>query len=227
MQQYLFFVALALVTALPTSSLRCQERNDESDQSSSGGVSEDGRSVSDVAAQLAAALDARVTVWQRRDGSPVHVSHCRATPRGGCRARISRFASLIANVARDHGIDAFVLAAMAVRESGLDPFARGAAGEYGLIQLHPRGVGRRVDFVRSERFRTRCRQTPGACQREVLQVGARLLRDSRERCGSLPSALTAYNRGECGESDYSRRVLEERATLLGLVKGNALPPALR
>lgn len=183
-------------------------------------------SIPTVAASLAKALESRVTVWERDDGSPIHVSHCRATPEGGCRVRIARFSRWIAEVARAFELDAFVLAAMAVRESGLDPFVRGAVGEYGLIQLHPRGVGRRVRFVQSEHFRQRCRRRPGACQREVLTVGARLLQDSKERCGDLQSALTAYNRGECGASDYSRRVLEERATLLALAKRDATPPAL-
>ena len=171
-----------------------------------------------AAVSLARALDARMTVWRRPGGDPVHVSHCRAGRHGSCRARVALFARWIAEVAREHHLDAFVLAAMAVRESGLNPFARGAAGEYGLIQLHPRGVGRRVRFVQSEAFRNRCRREPGACQREVLTIGARYLADAVAHCGGLDAGLTAYNRGECGESDYARRVLRERERLLQLAK---------
>jgi membrane-bound lytic murein transglycosylase MltF len=132
------------------------------------------------------------------------------------------FSRWIAEIAREHGIDAFVLAAMAVRESGLDPFARGAAGEYGLIQLHPRGVGRRVQFVQSEAFRQRCRRQLGACQRVILQIGARYLSEAVSQCGSLEAGLGAYNRGVCGSTRYATLVLDERAALLELAKND--PP---
>ena len=181
-------------------------------------AAESGETGRTVAVSLARALDARMTVWRRPTGEPVHVSHCRAGRHGHCRARVALFSRWIAEVAREHHLDAFVLAAMAVRESGLNPFARGAAGEYGLIQLHPRGVGRRVRFVQSEAFRDRCRRRPGACQREVLMIGARYLADAVEHCGGLESGLTAYNRGECGSSDYAQRVMRERQRLLGLAK---------
>jgi hypothetical protein len=62
----------------------------------------------------------------------------------------------------------------------------------------------------------RCR--PGACQEEVLDVGARLLARTIERCGTVRDGLGAYNRGECGETDYARNVMLERQRLLRLVK---------
>lgn len=179
-----------------------------------------------VTEALARALNQRVTVWQRPGGGVVHVSHCRANPHG-CEARTRVFARWITEVSRARDLDPFLLAAMAMRESGLDPFARGGAGEYGLIQLHPQGVGRRVRFVQSEAFRQRCRRESGACQRDVLEIGADHLSDAIHECGSLAAALGAYNRGECGETAYARRVLEERAQLLELAKDRATPPALR
>jgi len=176
----------------------------------------DGRD--EVTLSLARALEARVTVWRTPTGNAVHVNHCRTT-RDGCRARIVAFARWIVDVAREHLIDPFVLAAMAVRESGLDPFAMGPAGELGLLQLHPQGIGHAARFVRSEGYRTRCRREPGACQREVLEIGASHLREAIDHCGSLEAGLGAYNSGECRETAYTRRVMRERAGLLDLAKG--------
>ena len=171
----------------------------------------------EVALRLAKALEKRITVWRTPTGQVVHVSHCRGI-RGGCRARIAAFARWMTELADEHGVDPFVLAAMAVRESGLDPFATGSAGEMGIVQLHPQGVGRAVRFVRSEAYRRRCARSPGACQREVLEVGARHLASAVSQCGGIAEGLGAYNTGHCGDNDYSRRVMRERSRLLELAK---------
>jgi hypothetical protein len=171
---------------------------------------------------VARALDARLTVWKKPDGSVVHARHCRAV-RQGCRARIVKFSQWMVEVADAHDLDPFLLAAMAIRESGLDPFAAGSIGERGLIQLHPRGVGRSVRFVQSEAYRRHCRHRPGACQHEVLEAGARLAARSIEHCGGVAEGLGAYNSGVCGENAYSRRVLKEHAKLLELSKSSFAP----
>lgn len=147
----------------------------------------------------------------------MHISHCRSV-RGGCRARIAAFARWMAELARQHRVDPFVLAAMAMRESGLDPFATGLAGEMGIVQLHPQGVGRGVRFVQSEAYRRRCARSPGACQREILEVGASHLASAVSRCEGIAEGLGAYNTGVCGDNAYSRRVMRERARLLELAK---------
>lgn len=175
--------------------------------------------------RLARAIDARLTVWTTPDGREIHVSHCRHI-RGGCRARLVTFARWMVQVADEHGIDPFLLAAVAVRESGLDPFAHGPAGERGIVQLHPNGVGAHVRFVRSEAYRKSCRHKTGACQLEVLEAGARLIADSIEQCGSEAAGLGAYNSGVCGANAYSRRVLEERDRLLRLAQPNATTTAM-
>jgi hypothetical protein len=167
--------------------------------------------------ELARALDARLTVWKTEGGRVIHARHCRSV-RQGCRARIVTFAQWMVEVADDNRIDPFLLAAMAMRESGLDPFAEGGVGELGLIQLHPRGVGRGVKFVRSEAYRRHCRATPGACQREVLEAGARLVARCIEQCGGVAAGLGAYNSGHCGENAYARRVLREQERLVGLAR---------
>ncbi len=169
---------------------------------------------------LRRALDRRMTVW--RSGSrSVYVSHCRAY-RGGCPERTAAFARLIGDVAAAHDVDPFLLAAIAIRESGLDPTAAGAAGERGIVQLHPRGSGSRVRYVRSEAYRRRCQRRPDACQREVLDAGAALLSRGIERCGGVREALGAYNRGTCGETSYAVRVMSERQRLLRLAKTDAM-----
>ena len=178
------------------------------------------RATEQVAAAVQRALESRMTVWRTPSGQAVHVSHCRDADEG-CHARIALFARWIAEVARAKAIDPFVLAAMAVRESGLDPFVQGLAGEMGIVQLHPRGVGHRVRFVRNEAYRRRCAAAPGACQREVLEMGAQHLADAIARCESLEAALGAYNTGRCGPTGYTRRILRERANLLTLAKRGA------
>ncbi len=177
----------------------------------------DGEEVEEIAMRLGRALSRRLTVWVRPSGAVTYVSHCRHAA-GGCAARVAAFSRYMAEVSHDKGLDPFVLAAMAIRESGLDPFVRGAAGEYGIVQLHPRGIGGHVRFVQSEAYRNRCRRRPGACQREVLEVGATHLQQAIDYCGSLTSALGRYNRGICGETAYTRRVMREHARLLDLVK---------
>lgn len=178
----------------------------------------------EVALRLARALEKRITVWRTPSGRVVHVSHCRGVP-GGCRARIAAFARWMVELAREHEVDPFVIAAMALRESGLDPFARGNAGEMGIVQLHPQGVGRSVRFVQSEAYRRRCARSPGACQREILEVGAEHLASSVSHCGGIAEGLGAYNTGVCGENAYSRRVMRERARLIELAKDREEPVA--
>lgn len=173
---------------------------------------------------LARALDRRMTVW-RTDRRVVYVRHCRSAS-GGCRERIATFARLIGDASERHGLDPFLLAAVAVRESGMDPTAAGAAGERGIVQLHPRGTGARVRYVRSEAYRRYCARRPDACQDEVLDAGARLLARSIDRCGGVRAGLGAYNRGECGETDYARRVMSERQRLLRLAKSDGAPLAV-
>ena len=168
---------------------------------------------------LERALDRRMTVW-RAGSRSVYVSHCRAV-RGGCTERTTAFARLIGDVANAHQIDPFLLAAIAIRESGLDPTAAGAAGERGIVQLHPRGSGSRIRYVRSESYRQSCRTRPDACQREVLDAGAALLSRGIERCGGVMAGLGAYNRGTCGQTSYSVRVMNERQRLLRLAKTDA------
>lgn len=178
---------------------------------------EGAREADDAPHAVARALDARLTIWRTPRGEVVHVRHCRDAP-GGCRARLAAFARILVEAARAHDLDPFMLAAIAIRESGLDPLAEGSAGERGIVQLHPQGVGRNVRFVQNEAYRRRCARDPAACQREVVMVGAELVARSIASCGSVEAGLGMYNRGVCGETDYTRRILAEREQLLALAK---------
>jgi hypothetical protein len=168
---------------------------------------------------LTRALDRRMTVW-RTDTRVVYVQHCRSA-QGGCPERVATFARLIGDASDRYEIDPFLLAAVAVRESGMDPTAAGAVGERGIVQLHPRGSGARIRYVRSEAYRNRCSRRSDACQNEVLEAGARLLASNIDRCGGVREGLGAYNRGVCGETNYATRVMRERQRLLRLAKTDA------
>ena len=203
-------VALAIVLKIGTPT-RAQQADLNLDSSEQGRAS---------AVSLARALEARLRVWSR-EGRPVYVRHCRQTrTQGGCRARLISFARIIDSAAHRHGVDPFLLAAMALRESGLNPFAEGAAGERGIVQLHPRGIGYHVPFVRSKAYRRRCERRSDACQEEVVDSGAAHLASAVQRCGSVAAGLGAYNTGVCQTTGYTRRVLEERQRLLQLAKAN-------
>jgi hypothetical protein len=125
-----------------------------------------------------------------------------------------------------YGLDPWLLAAMAFRESGLNPFAVGTRGEKGILQLHPKNRrAKEVRFVQDESYRTRCQRQPGACQREVVERAAFILASSLGKCGGdLEQALGMYNTGRCGGSaSYAKRVLKERARLMSLAGVDITP----
>ena len=108
-------------------------------------------------------------------------------------------APLILTAALETGVDPLVLGAVAWRESGYRPNARGARGEIGLMQIAPRGMGRALCADLDVR-------NPAA---NVL-CGARILAAARAKCGPKAERyLTYYNRpaNGCRASRYSRKVL--------------------
>lgn len=164
---------------------------------------------------LQQALRFRVTIHIRpQSGFMFPAYHCRRAT-GGCDARLQEFAQYLNDAGAQHGIDPWLLAAMAFRESGLNPFAVGLVGERGILQLHPRGPAKKVRFVRDSRYRERCKKEVGACQREVVDRAALVLARSLVKCGGdLEQALTMYNAGRCGGTHvYAARVFHERDLL--------------
>jgi membrane-bound lytic murein transglycosylase MltF len=121
---------------------------------------------------------------------------------------------------RSHRLDTWLMAAMALKESGLNPFARGGIGELGILQINPnRSDAKEVRFIVDSAYRERCKGTPGACQREIVDHAARVLVEALDMCqGDIVLALGAYNTGRCGGNpDYAERVLRERDDLLKAV----------
>lgn len=168
---------------------------------------------------LARAIDARLTVRESREGDPIHVQHCRESL-GGCRARIATLSRLITEASNRAGVDPFLTAAIAVRESGLNPLAVSPVGARGVVQLNPKYRGKTVPFVYNERYREKCSLRPGACQREVLEAGLGLYGWAVSRCGGdVAKGLAWYNSGHCDKQNgYAASVLRERRRLLRLAK---------
>jgi hypothetical protein len=168
---------------------------------------------------LQAALEARISIGRDRTGRWVPVLHCRSANEG-CERRLAEFATYLINASQLHQLDTWLMAAIALKESGLNPFARGGVGELGILQINPaRRDAKQVRFMRDAAYREQCRKAPGACQREIVLHAARVLRETLNMCRSdLVAALGAYNTGRCGgNADYADRVLRERADLLKAV----------
>jgi len=169
----------------------------------------------DTSPLLQQAMRFRVAVHKRRSGSSIPIYHCRQA-REGCERRLSEFAHYLIDAGEKNGVDPWLLAAMAFRESGMNPFAVGAVGELGILQLHPKNPrAKTVRFVRDQFYRQRCRKELGACQREVVDRAAEIMARSMEKCGGdLNLALGAYNTGKCGGNQkYADRILVERDRL--------------
>lgn len=168
---------------------------------------------------LARAIDARLIVRQSREGRPIHVRHCRVSE-GGCRARIATLSRLITEASNRAGVDPFLTAGIALRESGLNPLAVSPVGARGVVQLNPKYRGKTVPFVYNERYRAKCSRRPGGCQREVLEAGLGLYEWAVARCGGdVEKGLAWYNSGRCDKQNgYASSVLRERRQLLRLAK---------
>jgi soluble lytic murein transglycosylase-like protein len=173
----------------------------------------------DTSPLLQQAMRFRVAVHKRRSGASIPIYHCRQA-REGCDRRLTEFAHYLIDAGEKNGIDPWLLAAMAFRESGMNPFAVGAVGELGILQLHPKNPKvKSVRFVRDQYYRQRCRKQPGACQREVVDRAAEILARSLAMCGGdLYLALGAYNTGKCGGNrTYADRIIVERDALKNAV----------
>jgi Transglycosylase SLT domain len=174
----------------------------------------------DTSPLLQQAMRFRVAVHKnKRTGVSIPIYHCRQASEG-CDRRLTEFAHYIIDAGEKNGIDPWLLAAMAFRESGMNPFVVGAVGELGLLQLHPKNPKvKSVRFIRDAYYRQRCRKEAGACQREVVDRAAEILARSLAVCdGDLYRALGMYNSGKCGgNKSYADRILVERDALKNAV----------
>jgi soluble lytic murein transglycosylase-like protein len=170
------------------------------------------QNAADDVGRLHTAMLSRIAVsMNKRTGRTIPAFHCRHAV-GGCEERLGQFARYLISAGDAHGIDPWLLAAMAFKESGFNPFAMGSLGELGILQINPgRRDARQVRFIRDQWYRNRCRKEPGACQQEIVNHAAHVLARSVELCkGNLEAALGAYNSGRCnGNKRYTKRVLTE------------------
>lgn len=163
---------------------------------------------------LRESLDRCVTYrssWHRRH---THVPACRSAPKG-CHRRLEHFAALFRSAGKQHGVDPWLLAAMATRETSLNPWAEGAAGERTIMQLSARHR-RQLPEYWDARAIERCRKVVGACQEAAVVYAAAIMARLLRSCQTESAALGAYNTGRCGENGYVRRVLRRRRQMLGL-----------
>ena len=166
--------------------------------SNSTGLVEDHRELVEELAIRDALLD-RLTIWHVKEGRPVYVQHCRQAPQG-CEARVSAYAAYFVDAGNEYGIDPWLLAAMALKESSLNPAAIGARGEHGVLQLHPQGQAAK-----------RARMCEGGdCTAAHVNSAAKHLAECIRVCGDVRKGLGRYNAGRCIDSVYARMVLRER-----------------
>lgn len=139
------------------------------------------------------------------------VAHCRNLP-GGCESLAAQLADSFTRHAYAEGPDAWLLAAVAWKESGFRQAAEGPGGELTVMQLNPRGRA----FAEVMGSGT-CRQIRNhQCLDTSIRVAARMLNSAIRRCGE-DAGLYAYNSGHClTESSYAHRVMEYRTRLLAL-----------
>jgi hypothetical protein len=127
------------------------------------------------------------------------------------------YAAQINRAARANGIDAWLLAALLSVESGFNPKARSATGDYGIAQIN---------------LQAHPAVTVAEAQNPAFAIpwAARYLAElKRSAGGSTTAALRAYNTGSTKPSgagnSYASKVLGQRKTLLQQV-GQAIASAL-
>ena len=141
---------------------------------------------------------------------PNAAPHFRNAP-GGAEHRAEELASTFLFAEEVYGIDAYLLAALAFRESSLDANAVGAQGEFSIVQLHPRSRWGRAAKVL-------CKGEESSCERTAVLEAARLLALGVKACGSEARAIGFYRTGHCTEGIGADRVLSLRDRLLAHVE---------
>ena len=149
------------------------------------------------------------------------VPHDDTDPHGRCHARLRSLAALFVASGREHGIDPWVLAAVSHRETRWNPWAEGAKGESGVMQLLGQArrdpeSGKLLRFYDPRRNK-RCRREADECQAGVVQRAAQILATGLVECGDIRGALYRYNSGRCAEhpNGYADKVLRQAAEWRG------------
>ena len=106
---------------------------------------------------------------------------------------------LIKGNAQAHGLDPYVLAALAAQESTFDPQVRSSANAVGLLQILPSTGRRYARKVGMRGFNTRSLENPEINAR----LGSQYFADLVERFGGYHHALASYNAGENRVQDWN------------------------
>jgi len=155
---------------------------------------------------LVAAILAVVTIASTPAGVPVYAPHFRDAP-GGAEQRAEELASTFLFAEEVYGVDAYLLAALAFRESSLNADAIGVQGEFSILQLHPRSRWGRAAH-------TLCKGAQASCERVAVLEAARLLALGVKECGGEAVAVGFYRTGRCTAGLGAERVLAVRARML-------------
>lgn len=103
------------------------------------------------------------------------------------------YVAMVEREAARHHVPAAIIKAIIDRESHWNDYARGAAGEWGLMQIKPSVAREMCDW---EARLLHWAQPNVSC-------GARILRRHFKRCGSWVAASSAFNGSRnCGETAY-------------------------
>jgi hypothetical protein len=154
----------------------------------------------------------------------------RGAPDLGSRERLG-IAQAMAEAECTTRVDAFLLLAMAERESQLDPTARGPAGGIGLLQVRA-ATGEAVARQAGWTWRGERTLLDSAAN---VRIAAAYLADLHSRFGSWEAALTAYNLGPArlrrlvrsgkpATSPYARAILQRKRRLRETLAGGVHPP---
>ena len=139
---------------------------------------------------LALALCAALGIVLWKSGDPSYTAQ--EWLAGG---RYARYDTLIADVARKHGLDPLLVRAVVWRESAFQPAMVGTSGERGLMQV---GEAAAQDWAKARKIETFA-PTDLFDPKTNLEVGAWYLRQAlerwREKADPLPFALAEYNAG--------------------------------
>lgn len=173
--------------------------------------------------QLAAVLLAESTIPSTRATKPRCWSALKRAP-GGCAAELRSYAEAFVAAGEAHGLDPWLLAAVAWRESRWIAGSNGVAHERGIMQIHPSRPDARGLPIFDDREWLQCRRVVGQCQAPVIDVAAGILRRATKRCGDVAGGLAAYQSGRCDSEPgrkYATRVMATRDRLSTLRGGHA------
>jgi len=148
--------------------------------------------------QMVAAVLRQLTFCKRRlDGHSVLLGSC---ARHDCENRINLFVGYIIEAGEKYNLNPWMLAAMAYNESRFNPFAVGIVHERGIFQMNPASKrGKKTRFVQDAVYRRSCKNIPGNCQEDLVNLAAEHIRSAIDKCGgSWVGGLSMYNGGTCG-----------------------------